>query len=244
MRVKFSPRFVAVFAWFYGWSSVKRGPAWVLSYLAWPLATLFMIYMVSRGRLVDYALLGGVISMVTSNTLSALGDTAFFRLELKLQGLLVAADVSPLEYIAGIGLGNLIYSFPGLVLFIALLAALRIVTTAAQWALLALVLLVLIMGASGLAYLGGSRLSHMRNSWALASFISIFLTMIPPTYYPYTFLPTPALYALMISPATPAAVLLQRLVFDGALDVPLLALFIFENLAYAFLGLALGRWEG
>ncbi|PVU73815.1 daunorubicin ABC transporter ATP-binding protein, partial [Acidilobus sp. SCGC AC-742_E15] len=38
--------------------------------------------------------------------------------------------------------------------------------------------------------------------------------------------------------------LLQRLVFDGALDVPLLALFIFENLAYAFLGLALGRWEG
>ncbi len=243
MRVKFSPRFVVTFAWFYGWSSVKRGPGWVLSYLAWPLAILFMMYMVSRGRLVDYALLGGVVSTVTSNALSALGDTAFLKLEIKLQDLLVAADVSPLEYIVGIGLGNLIYSFPGLALFVALLALYRVVRSAAAWGLLALVLLMLVVGASGLAYLGGSRLSHVRNSWGLAAFLSIFLTMIPPTYYPYTYLPREALLALMVSPATPAAVVLQKFVFGGSLDLPLLGLLILENLAYATLGIALGRWE-
>lgn len=243
VRLKFSPRFVLTFAWFYGWSSVKRGPGWVLSYLAWPLAILFMMYMVSRGTLVKYALLGGVISTVTSNALSALGDTAFLKLEIKLQDLLVAADVSPIEYIVGIGLGNLVYSFPGLALFIALLAVYRVITSPEGWALLALVLLLLVVGASGLAYLGGSRLTHVRNSWGLAAFLSIFLTMIPPTYYPYTYLPRDALLGLMVSPATPAAVLLQRFVFGGSFDPRLLALLIFENLAYAALGIALGRWE-
>ncbi|MGC9072282.1 MAG: ABC transporter permease [Acidilobus sp.] len=243
MNLKFRPRFVLTFAWFYGWSSVKRGPGWVLSYLAWPLAILFMMYMVSRGSLVDYALLGGVISTVTSNALSSLGDTAFLKLEIKLQDLLVSAGVSPLEYIVGIGIGNLVYSFPGLALFVILLAAYRVVSTPLQWGVMAVALLMLVIGASGLAYMGGSRLTHVRNSWGLAAFLSIFLTMIPPTYYPYTFLPRPALLVLLVSPATPAAVLLQKLVFDGSLDLPMLGLLIFENLIYAALGMSLGRWE-
>ena len=242
-RLRLNPRFVLTFAWFYGWSSVKRGVGWVLSYMAWPLATLFIIYMVSRGRLVDYALLGGMLSTVTSNALSALGDTAFFKLEIKLQDLLVAADVSPLEYLTGIGLGNLVYSLPGLALFAALLAAFRVIRTPLGWGLLALSMVVLVVGSSGLAFLGGSRLRHTRNSWGIASFLSIFLTMLPPLYYPYWFLPRPALYALMVSPATPAAVALQQLVFDGSLNLGLVGLFIAENVAYALLGLALGRWE-
>lgn len=243
VRLKFNVKFVATFAWFYGWSSVKRGPGWVLSYMAWPLAILFMIYMVSQGRLVSYAILGGLISTVTSNALSALGDTAFMKLEIRLQDLLVAADVSPLEYLVGIGLGNLLYSFPGLAVFIVLAVIYRVLTTPVEWASLALALLMLAVGGAGLAFLGGSRLRHVRNSWGLASFLSIFLTMIPPIYYPYEVLPRPALYALMVSPATPAAVFLQQLMSGDPPSLWLLALFIVENLAYAMLGLWLGRWE-
>jgi len=242
-RLKFSPKFVATFAWFYGWSSVKRGPGWVLSYMAWPLALLFMIYMISRGSLVKYAILGGVISTVTSNALSALGDTAFMRLEIKLQDLLVAANVSPIEYLVGIGLGNLLYSFPGLLVFLALLVVFRVLTTPLEWATLIITLLFLAVGGAGLAFLGGSRLRHVRNSWGLASFLSIFLTMIPPIYYPYTVLPRPALYALMVSPATPAAVFLQQLMAGDPPSLALLGIFIAENVLYAMLGLWLGRWE-
>ncbi len=236
-------RFVFVFAWFYGWSSVKRGVTWVLSYLALPLATLFMIYMISRGMLLDYALVGGTLAMVTANALGALGDTAFFRLETRLQDLLVAANVSPLEYLLGIGFGNLIYSFPGLALFIVLIAVFRAITSPLGWGLLILSILVLPVGASGLAFLGGSRISHMRNSWGIAALVMIFLTLLPPLYYPYWLLPKYALYALMISPATPASVVIQQVMAGNPPSALALALLLLENLAYAMLGLSMGRWE-
>ncbi|MGC8572607.1 MAG: ABC transporter permease [Caldisphaera sp.] len=241
-KVKFNWRFVLAFIWFYGYSSIKRGFYYVLSYLALPLSLMFFIYIVSRGHLIQYAILGGIISIITGNALTAIGDTSFFKLELKLQELLIAADVTPIEYLLGIGLGNLLYSLPGLLLYI-ILGFVYNVFNLIFLGLIILISIVVMIASTSLAYMTGSRVSHMRNSWGVGSFLSVILTMLPPLYYPYTFLPKYAIIPLMISPATPASILLQIFMVKSSLNYELLLILLFETLIYLFLALKVGKWE-
>ncbi|MGC9182829.1 ABC transporter permease [Caldisphaera sp.] len=241
-KVKFNWRFVLAFIWFYGYSSIKRGFYYVLSYLALPLSLMFFIYIVSRGHLIQYAILGGIISIITGNALTAIGDTSFFKLELKLQELLIAADVTPIEYLLGMGLGNLLYSLPGLLLYI-ILGFVYNVFNLIFLGLIILISIVVMIASTSLAYMTGSRVSHMRNSWGVGSFLSVILTMLPPLYYPYTFLPKYAIIPLMISPATPASILLQIFMVKSSLNYELLLILLFETLIYLFLALKVGKWE-
>ncbi len=239
---KFNWRFILAFVWFYGYSSVKRGYYYVLSYLALPLSLLFFIYIVSRGHLVQYAILGGIISIITGNALTAIGDTSFFKLELKIQELLIAADVSPIEYLLGIGLGNLFYSLPGLLLYI-ILGFIYKIFSLQLLGLTILILVIVMVAATSLAYMTGSRVTHMRNSWGVGSFLSVILTMLPPLYYPYTFLPKIALYPLMLSPATPASIFLQDFMTKGVINYYSILILIAETIIYSFLALKFGKWE-
>lgn len=241
-KVKFNWRFVLAFIWFYGYSSIKRGFYYVLSYLALPLSLMFFIYIVSRGHLIQYAILGGIISIITGNALTAIGDTSFFKLELKLQELLIAADVTPIEYLLGIGLGNLLYSLPGLLLYI-IFGFVYNVFNLIFLGLIILISIIVMIASTSLAYMTGSRVSHMRNSWGVGSFLSVILTMLPPLYYPYTFLPKYAIIPLMISPATPASILLQIFMVKSSLNYELLLILLFETLIYLFLALKVGKWE-
>ncbi|MFP3229983.1 MAG: ABC transporter permease [Caldisphaera sp.] len=241
-KVKFNWRFVLAFIWFYGYSSIKRGFYYVLSYLALPLSLLFFLYIISKGHLVQYAIIGGIISIITGNALTAIGDTSFFKLELKLQELLIAADVTPIEYLLGMGFGNLLYSLPGLLLYIVL----GFVYNLFNLLFLGLIILtsiIVMIAATSLAYMTGSRVSHMRNSWGVGSFLSVILTMLPPLYYPYTYLPKYALLPLMISPATPASILLQKYMIKGSMSYSLLLILLLETLIYLFLALKIGKWE-
>ncbi len=203
---------------------------------------MFFIYIVSRGHLIQYAILGGIISIITGNALTAIGDTSFFKLELKLQELLIAADVTPIEYLLGMGLGNLLYSLPGLLLYI-ILGFVYNVINLIFLGLIILISIIVMIAATSLAYMTGSRVSHMRNSWGVGSFLSVILTMLPPLYYPYTFLPKYAIIPLMISPATPASILLQIFMVKSSLNYELLLILLFETLIYLFLALKVGKWE-
>ncbi|AFZ69834.1 ABC-2 type transporter [Caldisphaera lagunensis DSM 15908] len=239
---KFNWRFVLAFIWFYGYSSIKRGYYYVLSYLALPLSLLFFIYIVSKGHLVQYAILGGIISIITSNALTAIGDTSFFKLELKLQELLIAADVSPIEYLLGIGLGNLLYSLPGLFVYF-VLGFLYKIFSLSLLGLTILTLIIVMVAATSLAYMTGSRVSHMRNSWGVGSLLSVILTMLPPLYYPYTFLPKIALYPLILSPATPASIFLQDFMTKRIINYYSFLILLAETIIYLLLALKLGKWE-
>ena len=85
-------RFVAAFTWFYGYSSMRRGPWFVLSYLSLPLSLLFFIYVISHGQYLDYGILGGLLGIMSGNALTSIGDFVFLKTQLKLQDLLVATQ--------------------------------------------------------------------------------------------------------------------------------------------------------
>jgi len=234
-------RFVAAFTWFYGYSSMKRGLYFVLSYLSFPLSLLFFIYVISHGQDLDYGLLGGLLGIMSGNSLTSIGDFVFLRAQLKIQDLLVASDVRPEDYVMALAAGNLVYSSPGLLLYLVLGFLLGLFNLQNVWLFLVL-MLGLALTSTSLAVLVASRISHVRNVWGISSLLSVVLTLLPPLYYPYWVLPKFALYILMVSPSTPVSVLCQWYFGLGGFSFLSLVVFVIEIIVYPLLGLKLIRW--
>lgn len=217
-------KFILAFAWFYGYSSVKRAPVYILAYLSLPISLLFFIYVISKGELISYGILGGLISIIVENSISLIGDFAFMKRELKIQDLLVATEISPLDYMMGLTLGNLIFSLPGLFIYVTL-GFLFHVFTALELLIVIPVLIILLLSTTSLSITLASLIKHTRHSWGVSTVMTLILTILPPLYYPYAVLPSWALDLLYLSPATPASVFLQG--FLGMQDFSIFPLLIF-----------------
>lgn len=235
-------KFILAFAWFYGYSGIKRSPIYILAYLSLPLSLLFFIYVISRGQLIDYGILGGLISVIVSNSISIIGDFTFMRLQLRLQDLIVATDAGAIDYIMGLTIGNFIFSLPGLLLYI-ILGLILHVFNGLQLLIILVILAVLLFSTTSLAITLASLIRHTRNSWGISTFVSLLLTILPPLYYPSSVLPSWALDVLYISPATSAAVFIQGLLRLQDFPVYSLAIFIVESLILLLLPLRVMRWR-
>ncbi|MEM3213559.1 MAG: ABC transporter permease, partial [Metallosphaera sp.] len=55
-----------------------------------PLSILFLVYVLSRGLLLPYAVVGGLISVIVTNSIISLSDVVMLRKEMKLHDMLVA----------------------------------------------------------------------------------------------------------------------------------------------------------
>ncbi|CAC12199.1 conserved hypothetical membrane protein [Thermoplasma acidophilum] len=235
-------KFILLFAWYYGFRAVKRGPSYLISAMSTPLALLFLIFVISKGRLLDYALVGGFIGLVSSVSLSSAGDAAFLRLQLRIQDLFVATSISPTDYMMGLTLSYLIFSIPGLIVYGILAAIFHIFTLAGVLALFG-ILVLLTVGTSSVSFIVSGMIKHVRNVWGIAGILSVVMTVLPPTFYPYTIIPKPFLYALSISPATSASVIMQGVLGLSPMMLTMIPIFIAETLIYGFVGRIMIKWH-
>ncbi len=236
------PRFVYAFARIYGIASIKRGYSYTIGYMVMPLSLLFLFGIISGGSLIPFAILGGLISITASNALSTLTDIGFFRIELKLQDLFVATGISATDYMLGESLSNLVYSLPGMAIYV--VGALLLNLFPAIWLIpIAVVLLLLTIAASSLAFIVGSIPKHMRNVWGFTGIISVIFSLVPPIFYPYTILPKPLLWIFMLSPATPASIILQNISNLTPYLWYCLPVLIIETIVYFLLAKPLTRWR-
>ncbi len=201
-------RFIASLTYAYGITAMARGPSYLVAEIALPLSLLFMVSILSQGSLVVYAIIGGFIALVASNSLSSAGDAAFWRIQLRMQDLFVTTKITRIDYMMGLTLSYFFGSIPGIALYIMIGLAYHIFTPFSFIVLLCIMALVTI-ATSSIAFVVAGMVKHIRNIWGIASLLSIIMTLLPPTFYPYTALPSFALYALAISPVTPAAILAQ-----------------------------------
>ncbi|MEM0158124.1 MAG: ABC transporter permease [Thermoplasmataceae archaeon] len=201
-------RFIAYLAWTYGFRAILRGPSYIIASLSSPLTLLFIVYILSRGTLLKFALVGGFIGLVASVALSSSGDAAFMRLQLRMQDLLVPSKVKPSDYMVGLTLSYFIFSFPGLVLYALLGFYFKLFTPASAFLLL-VVMLILVISTSSVSFIVSGTIKHVRNVWGIAGIMSVVMTVLPPTFYPYTYLPKWALVVLSATPVTPAAIVSQ-----------------------------------
>jgi ABC-2 type transport system permease protein len=206
------------------------------------MSLLFFIFLISHGALLKYGILGGLISVIVSNALSLVGDFAFFRLQLRLQDLLVATEIGPIDYISGLAIGNLLYSIPGLIIYLIMGLYFKVFNLI-QIPLLALILFLLLMSSTGLSITLASFLKHTRHSWGLSTFLSLLFTLLPPLYYPYTILPRYVLDILYISPSTSASMIAQSYLGLAPFQLPSVIVFIIETAFFSALPFYALRWR-
>jgi ABC-2 type transport system permease protein len=137
----------------------------------------------------------------------ALGqDISFYKTEYKVQDVFVASPVSPLTYMMGLALSELLFGLPAL----AVLATLVVYFGSVFSIPLLAATILLIWGAmSAMGFFLSSHMLHMRNATQVISFVNVILAVLPPVFYSIDTMPDvlrPVAYAV---PTTHASLMLQ-----------------------------------
>lgn len=194
--------------WLNGIVPIRTQPLFLLNLLASPLSFLFFIAIVSQGRYLAYGITGGMILTMLSVGTGLQSDLTHYRHDLKFQDIVVASPVEAPVYVAGMALSELVYSFPGLAVFVTLFVLEGYATPVSLVVLGGT--LVLVWGfASALAFTLATYFQDVRETFLFSPLISLALTVLPPVYYPLAALPSWAQFAAHFSPTTYAAGLVQ-----------------------------------
>ncbi|MCI4373730.1 MAG: hypothetical protein L3K02_08855, partial [Thermoplasmata archaeon] len=99
---------------------IRTQPLFLLSLIASPLSFLFFIFIISKGALLAFGVTGGMILTMLSVGTGLQSDLTHYRHDLKFQDIVVASPVEAPIYVAGMALSELVYSLPGLAVFVAI----------------------------------------------------------------------------------------------------------------------------
>src|SRR5919198_2412711 len=185
---------------------LRRNPMSLVFTAISPFSLLFVLFVVSNGQYVQLALIGSLVMALVGYGLSLGQDISFYKTEYKVQDVFVASPVSPLTYMMGLALSELLFGLPAL----AVLATLVVYFGSVFSVPLLLATILLIWGAmSAMGFFLSSHMLHMRNATQVISFVNVILTVIPPVYYSIERLPLALQYLSYLAPTTHASIILQ-----------------------------------
>lgn len=235
-------KFIWSFAKFNGVAWLRDSPWSIIANIVTPICLMVIISLISGGKLVDFAAVGGVVAIISSTTLASTFQSALFRLEFGIHELLVATKVSILDYILGFFVANVVFASPGITFF-AILSIILAIATPARIAATVLVAVTLALATTSIALFVGGKIKRTIGMGAISGILSAIMTLIAPTFYPYTALPKAVLYVLAVSPVTMADITLQ-----GAYGLqPAIAIapvvLVIEVAFYVGVAWKFGRWR-
>ena len=193
---------------------IRTQPLYLVNLLASPLSFLFFIDVISRGQLIAYGITGGLVLTMLSAGTGLQSDLTHYRHDLKFQDVVVASPVEAPVYVAGMALSELVYSLPGIAVFVVMFG-LEGYATPVSAVVVAGVLLLVWAFATALAFTLATYFEDVRETFMFSPLISTVLTVLPPVYYPLSRLPGWAQVAARFSPTTYAAGLVQASVGLG-----------------------------
>jgi ABC-2 type transport system permease protein len=187
---------------------IRTQPLYILSLVASPLSFLFFIFIISKGALLAFGVTGGMILTMLSVGTGLQSDLTHYRHDLKFQDVVVASPVEAPIYVAGMALSELVYSLPGLAVFVVIYFLDGLATPLSIVVLTGTLLLVWGF-ACALGFTLATWFEDVRETFLFSPLISLALTVLPPVYYPLSYLPGWAQTAARFSPTTYAAQLVQ-----------------------------------
>lgn len=191
---------------------LRRNPTSLIFTAISPFSFLFVLYVISGGEWTDFAVAGSLVMALVGYGLALGQDISFYKTEYKVQDVFVASPVSPLTYMMGLALSELMFGLPALIV----LASLVMFNGGSILSIPLLVSTILLIwgSMSAMGFFLSSHMLHMRNATQIISFVNVILTILPPVFYPITFMPEalrPLAYAM---PTTHASLMLQYIMGD------------------------------
>ncbi|MGA7043010.1 MAG: ABC transporter permease [Nitrososphaeraceae archaeon] len=194
-------------AYLTGFLWLRRNPMSMVFTAISPFSLLFVLFVISNGHYIQFAIAGSLVMALVGYGLALGQDISFYKTEYKIQDVFVASPVSPLTYMTGLALSELLFGLPALIVLTALAASFG--TSLINLPLL-LSNIVLIWGAmSAMGFFLSSHMLHMRNATQVISFVNVILAVIPPVYYSIERLPLALHYLAYLLPTTHASIILQ-----------------------------------
>jgi ABC-2 type transport system permease protein len=187
---------------------IRTQPLYLLNLVASPLSFLFFIGIVSRGADLAYGVVGGMVLTMLSVGTGLQSDLTHYRHDLKFQDIVIASPVEAPVYVAGMAFSELVYSLPGLAVFAGLFVYFGFATVTSSLVVAGVMLLVWSF-ATAFAFTLATYFQDVRETWMFSPIFSLVLTVLPPVYYPISYLPAWAQFAAKFSPTTYAAELVQ-----------------------------------
>lgn len=198
---------IFIIAYLTGVLWLRRNPLSLVFTAISPFSLLFILFIVSDGQYVQFAVAGSLVMALVGYGLSLGQDISLYKLEYKMQDMFVASPVSPLTYMLGLAFSELLYGLPALLV----LAALAVFfSTSISFLPLLIVNIFLIWGTmSSIGFFLSSHMLHMRNATQLISFVNVLIAVIPPVFYSIERLPLPLQIVSYFVPTTHASLMLQ-----------------------------------
>jgi ABC-2 type transport system permease protein len=189
---------------------LQRNPMSLVFTAISPFSLLFVLFVVSNGQYTHYAVAGSLVMALVGYGLALGQDISFYKTEYKIQDIFVASPVSPLTYMMGLALSELLFGLPALTVLAALVVYFGAPLAAMPLLVATIVLLWSSMSAMG--FFLSSHMLHMRNATQVISFVNVVLAVLPPIFYPVTNLPSDSLrYLSYVVPTTHASLMFQSI---------------------------------
>lgn len=187
---------------------LQRNPISLVFTAISPFSLLFVLFVVSNGQYVHYAVAGSLVMALVGYGLALGQDISFYKTEYKIQDVFVASPVSPLTYMMGLALSELMFGLPALTV----LAVLVMYFGSSLLAIPLLIATILLLWSSmsAMGFFLSSHMLHMRNATQIISFANVVLAVLPPVFYPAAHLPDAVRYLSYAVPTTHASLLLQH----------------------------------
>jgi ABC-2 type transport system permease protein len=186
---------------------LRRNPISLLFSAISPFSLLFVLFIVSNGQYLQFAVSGSLVMALVGYGLALGQDISFYKTEYKIQDVFVASPVSALTYMTGLALSQILFGLPALMVLTFLTAYLG--TSISVVPLLVLTIFLIWGAMSAIGFFLSSHMLHMRNATQIISFVNVILAVLPPVFYSIERLPLELQYIAYAVPTTHASLMLQ-----------------------------------
>ncbi len=200
-----------------GWRWVARNPVATIVPILLPFFFLYFLALISPPDLFPLQIVGAMLFTTQNIGSWCLSDSAYWRLEQRLQDMFVASPLGKFQYLFGVAFSNLIPAAPALIVLGVILSMVTTVTLWGWFVLAAAIFMVWVLySAIGIAV--SSRLQSQMEVWPVGNLVFTTLGILSPLYYPLAWIAGKAPIWAGVArflPATYAALICQ-----SALNLP------------------------
>ena len=207
MRLRERIRSLWAIMYYLGFTPMLRNPLFIAFVFSTPFTLLFILFVASNGTALPYGLAGALTMVTTELGLFVGTDLASYKLQNRFQDIVVASPVTPLVYMFGVALSELIFGAPALVILFALIAGQGASAVALAGCLGVVVLLW--VTTTSLGFFFSAYAPNTQNAFIINGFITTILSVLPPVYYSVNVLPKFLVPLAEIIPTTEASALFQ-----------------------------------
>jgi ABC-2 type transport system permease protein len=193
--------------YYLGFTPMIRNPLFIPFVFSSPFTLLFILFVASGGTALPYGLAGALTMVTTELGLFVGTDLASYKIQNKFQDIVVASPVSPLIYMFGVALSELIFGAPALLVLFGLMAWYG-ATTAAILTTMGVVILLWITTTT-IGFFFSAYAPSTQNAFIINGFIATLLSVLPPVYYSISILPAFLRPLAEVLPTTDASALFQ-----------------------------------